>query len=148
MPRTTAKAIHGKIPRITTTSTLLLVVMREATAVFGLEQQPVSLGSLPEPNPASLPRSDYPCTNCGTHRADPIRRRSLYVRVEHPTPEREAVSVSSCTPAPNTKASIPLVLPVKNTCCTRNRTVLRKAYEPLKAGYRDSAGYILMPPKS
>jgi len=29
---------------------------------------------------------------------DPIRRRSLYVRVEHPTPEREAEIISSRTP--------------------------------------------------
>src|SRR5258708_5827850 len=30
---------------------------------------------------------------------DPIRRRSLYVRVEHPTPEREAEILASRTPA-------------------------------------------------
>lgn len=30
---------------------------------------------------------------------DPIRRRSLYVRVEHPTPEREAEIIASRTPA-------------------------------------------------
>jgi MoxR-like ATPase len=29
---------------------------------------------------------------------DPIRRRSLYVRVEHPTPEREAEIIASRTP--------------------------------------------------
>ena len=29
---------------------------------------------------------------------DPIRRRSLYVRVEHPTPEREAAIIASRTP--------------------------------------------------
>lgn len=32
---------------------------------------------------------------------DPIRRRSLYVRVEHPTPEREAEIIASRTPAAN-----------------------------------------------
>ncbi len=32
---------------------------------------------------------------------DPIRRRSLYVRVEHPTPEREAEIIASLTPDAN-----------------------------------------------
>jgi MoxR-like ATPase len=32
---------------------------------------------------------------------DPIRRRSLYVRVEHPTPEREAEIIASRTPQAN-----------------------------------------------
>lgn len=32
---------------------------------------------------------------------DPIRRRSLYVRVEHPTPEREAEIIASRTPNAN-----------------------------------------------
>lgn len=32
---------------------------------------------------------------------DPIRRRSLYVRVEHPTPEREAEIIASRTPDAN-----------------------------------------------
>src|SRR6202521_3751601 len=32
---------------------------------------------------------------------DPIRRRSLYVRVEHPTPEREAEIIASRTPRAN-----------------------------------------------
>ena len=32
---------------------------------------------------------------------DPIRRRSLYIRVEHPTPEREAEIIASRTPAAN-----------------------------------------------
>jgi MoxR-like ATPase len=32
---------------------------------------------------------------------DPIRRRSLYVRVEHPTPEREAEIIASRTPKAN-----------------------------------------------
>jgi MoxR-like ATPase len=32
---------------------------------------------------------------------DPIRRRSLYVRVEHPTPEREAEIIASRTPTAN-----------------------------------------------
>jgi len=32
---------------------------------------------------------------------DPIRRRSLYVRVEHPTPEREAEIIASRTPEAN-----------------------------------------------
>jgi MoxR-like ATPase len=34
---------------------------------------------------------------------DPIRRRSLYVRVEHPTPEREAEIISSRTPDAETE---------------------------------------------
>jgi MoxR-like ATPase len=34
---------------------------------------------------------------------DPIRRRSLYVRVEHPTPHREAEIIASRTPAANTE---------------------------------------------
>jgi MoxR-like ATPase len=34
---------------------------------------------------------------------DPIRRRSLYVRVEHPTPEREAEIISSRIPDAETK---------------------------------------------
>jgi len=29
---------------------------------------------------------------------DPIRRRSLYVRVEHPTPQREAEIIANRTP--------------------------------------------------
>lgn len=29
---------------------------------------------------------------------DPLRRRSVYMRVEHPTPEREAEIIASCTP--------------------------------------------------
>src|SRR5260370_2950276 len=29
---------------------------------------------------------------------DPIRRRSLYLRIEHPTPEREAEIIASRTP--------------------------------------------------
>jgi MoxR-like ATPase len=33
---------------------------------------------------------------------DPIRRRSLYVRVEHPTPEREAEIIASRTPGAST----------------------------------------------
>jgi MoxR-like ATPase len=33
---------------------------------------------------------------------DPIRRRSLYVRVEHPTPQREAEIIASRTPAADT----------------------------------------------
>jgi len=32
---------------------------------------------------------------------DPIRRRSLYVRIEHPTPEREAEIIASRTPQAN-----------------------------------------------
>lgn len=32
------------------------------------------------------------------HLGDPIRRRSLYIRVEHPTPEREAEIIASRTP--------------------------------------------------
>jgi MoxR-like ATPase len=32
------------------------------------------------------------------HLGDPIRRRSLYIRVEHPTPEREAAIIASRTP--------------------------------------------------
>ncbi len=35
------------------------------------------------------------------HLGDPIRRRSLYVRVEHPTPEREAEIIASRTPEAN-----------------------------------------------
>jgi MoxR-like ATPase len=34
---------------------------------------------------------------------DPIRRRSLYVRVEHPTPQREAEIIASRTPDANTE---------------------------------------------
>lgn len=34
---------------------------------------------------------------------DPIRRRSLYVRVEHPTPQREADIIASRTPGSNAK---------------------------------------------
>ncbi len=34
---------------------------------------------------------------------DPIRRRSLYVRVEHPTPQREADIIASLTPEANTE---------------------------------------------
>ena len=34
---------------------------------------------------------------------DPIRRRSLYVRVEHPTPEREAEIIASRTPKADEK---------------------------------------------
>ena len=34
---------------------------------------------------------------------DPIRRRSLYVRVEHPTPEREAEIIASRTPGADAK---------------------------------------------
>ena len=34
---------------------------------------------------------------------DPIRRRSLYVRVEHPTPEREAGIIASRTPKADEK---------------------------------------------
>jgi MoxR-like ATPase len=34
---------------------------------------------------------------------DPIRRRSLYVRVEHPTPEREAEIIASRTPSADEK---------------------------------------------
>jgi len=34
---------------------------------------------------------------------DPIRRRSLYVRVEHPTPEREAEIIASRTPGASTE---------------------------------------------
>ncbi len=34
---------------------------------------------------------------------DPIRRRSLYVRVEHPTPEREAEIIASRTPKADAK---------------------------------------------
>jgi MoxR-like ATPase len=34
---------------------------------------------------------------------DPIRRRSLYVRVEHPTPQREAEIIASRTPEANTE---------------------------------------------
>jgi MoxR-like ATPase len=32
------------------------------------------------------------------HLGDPIRRRSLYIRVEHPTPKREAEIIASRTP--------------------------------------------------
>jgi MoxR-like ATPase len=32
---------------------------------------------------------------------DPIRRRSLYVRVEHPTPQREAEIIANRTPQAN-----------------------------------------------
>jgi MoxR-like ATPase len=32
------------------------------------------------------------------HLGDPIRRRSLYIRIEHPTPEREAEIIASHTP--------------------------------------------------
>ena len=34
---------------------------------------------------------------------DPIRRRSLYIRVEHPTPQREADIIASRTPEANAK---------------------------------------------
>ena len=34
---------------------------------------------------------------------DPIRRRSLYVRVEHPTPQRETDIIASRTPGANTE---------------------------------------------
>jgi MoxR-like ATPase len=36
------------------------------------------------------------------HLGDPIRRRSLYIRVEHPTPEREAEIIRSRTPNAST----------------------------------------------
>jgi MoxR-like ATPase len=37
------------------------------------------------------------------HLGDPIRRRSIYVRVEHPTPEREAEIIASRTPDTTTE---------------------------------------------
>jgi MoxR-like ATPase len=37
-------------------------------------------------------------SNEGRRLGDPIRRRSLYVRVDHPTPEREAEIIASRTP--------------------------------------------------
>jgi hypothetical protein len=40
----------------------------------------------------------------GTQAGDPIHRRSLYVRVEHPTPEREAEIIASRTPQANVNA--------------------------------------------
>ena len=39
-----------------------------------------------------------PTSNEERRLGDPIRRRSLYVRVEHPTPEREAEIIASRTP--------------------------------------------------
>jgi MoxR-like ATPase len=44
-----------------------------------------------------------PTSNEERRLGDPIRRRSLYVRVEHPTPEREAQIIASRTPKADQK---------------------------------------------
>jgi MoxR-like ATPase len=44
---------------------------------------------------------------------DPIRRRSLYVRVEHPTPEREAEIIAHREPVWSSTARLP-ALPVRS----------------------------------
>ena len=57
---------------------------------------------------------------------DPIRRRSLYVRVEHPTPEREAEIIASRTPDASSsfhrgdRSCLPQLLARKAALCLRD----------------------------
>ena len=51
-----------------------------------------------EPSGRRASSSWYSTSNEERHLGDPILRRSLYVRVKHPTPEREAEIIASRTP--------------------------------------------------
>lgn len=72
----------------------------EATEALLLE--PLSARQLSIPEFGTVPAKSFPFTvitsNEERRLGDPIRRRSLYIRVEHPTPEREAEIIASRTP--------------------------------------------------
>lgn len=64
--------------------------------------EPLSDYQLSIPEFGTVPATSIPfvviTSNEERHLGDPIRRRSLYIRVEHPTPEREAEIIASRTP--------------------------------------------------
>lgn len=72
----------------------------EATEALLLE--PLSANQISVPALGTVKARSIPFTvitsNEERRLGDPIRRRSLYIRVEHPTPEREAKIIASRTP--------------------------------------------------
>lgn len=74
--------------------------VNESTEALLLE--PLSARQLSIPELGTVPAKSFPFTvitsNEERRLGDPIRRRSLYVRVEHPTPEREAEIISNRIP--------------------------------------------------
>jgi MoxR-like ATPase len=64
--------------------------------------EPLSANQLSIPEFGTVPARSIPfvaiTSNEERRLGDPIRRRSLYIRVEHPTPEREAEIIANRTP--------------------------------------------------
>jgi MoxR-like ATPase len=69
----------------------------EAMLLEPLSAYQISTGELGTVKATSIPFVVI-TSNEERHLGDPIRRRSLYIRVEHPTPEREAEIIASHTP--------------------------------------------------
>jgi MoxR-like ATPase len=75
-------------------------------AVEALLLEPLSAYQISTPELGTIRARSIPfvviTSNEQRHLGDPIRRRSLYIRVEHPTPEREAEIIASRTPEADT----------------------------------------------
>jgi MoxR-like ATPase len=73
----------------------------EAMLLEPLSANQISTGELGTTEGKSVPFAVI-TSNEKRRLGDPIRRRSLYIRVEHPTPEREAEIIASRTPQATT----------------------------------------------
>lgn len=71
-------------------------------AIEAMLLEPLSARQLSIPEFGTVPAKSFPFTvitsNEERRLGDPIRRRSLYIRVEHPTPEREVDIISNRIP--------------------------------------------------